>query len=178
VTVKKNVAGLSFILVFPIASCLVMPMSVKAGSKTIIVPDDYPTITDAVGNATDGDTIFVKKGTYEIKENSIAINKTISIIGENQTDTVIVFPPDTRTGYALFSTKIGFRVVADYFKISNLTITNCDFGIQVTGNGAQVSNILTSSIYLNGNHCKISESSQITSSSYQYPLRVKVSFTF
>jgi nitrous oxidase accessory protein NosD len=155
-----------------------MPPSVEAGSKTLIVPDDYPTITAAVGNATDGDTIFVKKGTYEIKENSIVINKTLSIIGEDQTDTIIVFPPDTRTGYEFFSTKVGFRVVADNFKISNLTITNCDFGIQVTGNVAQVSNILTSSIYLNGNYCKISESSQITSSSYQYPLRIKGSFNY
>jgi pectin methylesterase-like acyl-CoA thioesterase len=33
-------------------------------SKTLIVPDQYPTIQAAVNNATAGDTIFVKKGTY------------------------------------------------------------------------------------------------------------------
>jgi nitrous oxidase accessory protein len=161
------------------ASCLITLSPANADDKTIIVPDDYSTITAAIANATDGDTVLVKRGTYEIKENSITINKTLSIIGEDQTDTIIVFPPDTRTGYELlFSTKVGFRVAADNFKISNLTITNCDYGIQVTGNGVQVSNILTSSISLNGNHCKISESSQIISSSYQYPLRVKGSFNY
>jgi len=29
-----------------------------------VVPDDYPTISAAVGNATEGDRIFVKNGTY------------------------------------------------------------------------------------------------------------------
>jgi nitrous oxidase accessory protein len=174
---SKTVA-LLLVLVFLTASWLVSPLSVEADFNTIVVPDDYSTITDAVGNATDGDTIFIKKGTYEIKENVIVINKTLSIIGEDQVDTGIVFPPDTRTGYELFSSKIGFRVIADNFKISNLTITNCDFGIQATGNGTQVSNILTSSIYLNGNYCKIYENSQIITSSYQRPLTVKGSFNY
>jgi hypothetical protein len=35
--------------------------TVKAQSKTIVVPDDYPTITDAIENAVNGDTILVKK---------------------------------------------------------------------------------------------------------------------
>jgi len=153
----------------------------KAEPKTIVVPDDYPTITNAVGNATDGDTIFVKEGTYEIKENQkatplitgIEINKTLSIIGEDQTNTIIVFPPDTRFGMEfLFSSKVGFLVHADDFVISNLTITNCDFGIQVTANGAQVSNILTSSIYLKGNYSRISGNNLTLASSYP-PLTVK-----
>jgi len=33
-------------------------------SSTIIVPDDYPTIQQAVDNARDGDTIFARNGTY------------------------------------------------------------------------------------------------------------------
>jgi hypothetical protein len=41
-----------------------MPLSVEAGSKTLVVPDDHPTIASAIGNATQGDTILVKKGTY------------------------------------------------------------------------------------------------------------------
>jgi nitrous oxidase accessory protein len=157
----------------------------KANSRTLIVPDDYSTIANAVGNATDGDTIFVKEGTYEIKENQkgtplitgIEINKTLSIIGEDQTNTIIVFPPDTRTGMELlFSSKVGFLVHADNFVISNLTITNCDFGIQVIGNKAQVSNILTSSIYLNGNYSRISGNNLTLTSSYPRTLTVKGSF--
>jgi len=173
-----RIVALLLVLISLMVSYVITPLPVQAEPRTIVVPDDYPTITAAVGNATDGDIIFVKKGTYEIKENSIVINKTLSIIGEDQTDTITVFPPDTRTGYEFFSTKIGFRVNADNFKFSNLTITNCDFGIQVTGNGTQVSNTLTSSIYLNGNYCKISDNSRIIASSYQRPLTVKGSFNY
>ena len=46
-------------------------MPVKAGSSTIVIPDDYSKISDAVGNATEGATIYLKKGIYEIKENSL-----------------------------------------------------------------------------------------------------------
>jgi len=59
----------------------------KAEAKTIVVPDDYLTITAAIGNASEGDTIFVKKGTYE--EHSLVINKTLTLIGEAANTTII-----------------------------------------------------------------------------------------
>jgi pectin methylesterase-like acyl-CoA thioesterase len=100
---KKPTLAIALIILIPL---VLVPTGVKAQTKTIIVPDDYSTITAAIANATDGDTIFVKKGTYEIAENSITINKTLSIIGEDQTDTKIVFSLDTRVGIEfLFSSK-------------------------------------------------------------------------
>lgn len=69
--------------------------SVKASPKTIVVPDDYPTIEAAIENATDGDTIFVKKGIYE--ENPLQINKTLSLIGEGADFTKISFDPHILT---------------------------------------------------------------------------------
>jgi len=60
---SKSVA-LLLVLVFLTASCIIVPLPVNAGSKTLVVPDDYPNIADAIGNATDGDTILIKKGTY------------------------------------------------------------------------------------------------------------------
>ena len=50
---------------------------------------------------------------------------------------------------------------------------NCDYGIYATGNGTQVSYTTTSSIYLDGNHCKLSEDILTTSSSYPRTLTVK-----
>jgi hypothetical protein len=47
----------SFLIAFP----------VQAESKKIVVPEEYSTISEAIRNAEDGDTIFVKKGTYEEK---------------------------------------------------------------------------------------------------------------
>jgi parallel beta-helix repeat protein len=57
---------------------------VKAG--TITVPDDYPAIQEAINAAYSGDIIYIKAGTYN---ESISINKTISLVGENQKTTII-----------------------------------------------------------------------------------------
>jgi parallel beta-helix repeat protein len=59
---------------------------VKASPKVIYVPDDYAKIQWAVGNATDGDTIFVRSGTYS---ENIVIDKSITLIGENRNSTII-----------------------------------------------------------------------------------------
>jgi len=61
---SKKVAVV-LILMSLTAASIVASKPVNAGSKTITVPDDYSTITAAIGNAADGDTIFVRKGTYE-----------------------------------------------------------------------------------------------------------------
>jgi len=59
---------------------------VKTQPKTIIVPDNYPTIQKAINNANDGDTIFVRNGTYY---ENIVVNKTASLIGESRDTTII-----------------------------------------------------------------------------------------
>jgi nitrous oxidase accessory protein len=60
--------------------------AVKAQPKTIIVPDDFATIQEAINNSSKGDTVFVKSGIY----NDLAlINKSISFIGENKDTTII-----------------------------------------------------------------------------------------
>jgi len=52
----------------------------------IIVPLQYPTIQEAIDNASDGDTIYVLNGTYY---ENIVINKSITLIGENKETTII-----------------------------------------------------------------------------------------
>ncbi len=69
-----------------IASYLIVPKSVAATPRVIVVPNDFPTITQAIQNATDGDTIFVKQGNYT---ENIVINKTITLIGEYANKTII-----------------------------------------------------------------------------------------
>lgn len=55
-------------------------------SSFIIVPDHYPTIQEAINNANEGDTVYVKNGTYY---ETVIINKTISLIGENPEGVII-----------------------------------------------------------------------------------------
>jgi len=68
---------------------------VKAEPKTIVVPDNYSTIQEAIDMSDNLDTIFVKKGTYEGSINqTLVINKSISLIGENTENTIIkLYPP-------------------------------------------------------------------------------------
>jgi len=60
--------------------------NVVASSNTITVPTDFLTIQDAVNNATDGDVVFVLNGTYY---ENVVLNKTVSLIGENKSTTII-----------------------------------------------------------------------------------------
>jgi len=118
---------------------------VKAEPRTIIVPDDYAKIQWAVGNASDGDTIFVRSGTYY---EHLTIKKAISLIGENRGTTII---DGNKTGtvvliYARNCTFGGFTVqnsggswpdtgIRIYMgsdnTVDNNIVTNNDFGIRV-----------------------------------------------
>jgi parallel beta-helix repeat protein len=60
--------------------------SVGFSSATITVPDDYPTIQKAINNASNGDTILVRSGIYS---EAIVVNKTISLIGQDEETTII-----------------------------------------------------------------------------------------
>ncbi len=59
--------------------------AVFAGRK-IVVPHDFPTIHSALGEADEGDTIYVVKGVY--KEN-IALTDNVVLMGQEMTRTVI-----------------------------------------------------------------------------------------
>ena len=67
--------------------------------EPIIVPDDYPTIQIAINNANEGDTVFVKTGTYH---ENVVVNKTVSLIGENRSTTII---DGNGTGTVVFVTE-------------------------------------------------------------------------
>lgn len=54
--------------------------------STIIVPDDYSTIQEAINEASDGDTVFVRAGTYY---EQVIVNKAVSLVGENVSTTIV-----------------------------------------------------------------------------------------
>lgn len=63
-----------------------VPEAAEAESRTVVVPDDYVSVQEAVDNAADGDIVLIKLGTYN---GSVAINKRISLIGEDKAGTII-----------------------------------------------------------------------------------------
>jgi len=128
----------------------------EAEPRTIVVPDDYPTINSAIGNASEGDTIYVKKGTYY---ENITIDKSLSLKGEDKKTTIIdggynrTVVTITRngvnvTGFTIRNgkqagvpyfvpppePKMGIHLrSANYCDISGNTITNNDYSIVLYG---------------------------------------------
>lgn len=139
---RRKIVTLLLILGFLTSSSVLSCLPVQAKSRTILVPDDYPTITAAIANSIDGDIIFVKKGTYEEPINqTLIINKSISLIGENVYETKlilhpplipIVMFPDTR----LMVHDYGIKIETNQASLVSLTITSDGNGISVSGDAA------------------------------------------
>lgn len=94
--------------------------SVKAEPNTLVVPEDYATIQEAINHASEGDTVYVRSGKYcnglVNHYEHISINKSISLIGENRETTII---DGNATG------KIVVSIRADNVVLSGFTIQNC-----------------------------------------------------
>ena len=88
-TTNKVIVLIIFAL-FLTSLVIMPPTTVKASPKTITVPDDYPTIESAVGNASAGDTVFVKKGEYNLLAHGLLIDKSLSLIGEDNKETILI----------------------------------------------------------------------------------------
>ena len=130
---RKTALGIALVLVFLAAACLTLPFPANAAPRTIVVPDDAPTIAAALGYALDGDTILVRKGTYQ--EHSLVISKSITLKGEKTSATVIdcIDPEviDINMSGVFRSTTI--QIAADRISILNLTLTGK--GNIITGSG-------------------------------------------
>lgn len=101
-------------------------------TATIYVPDNYTKIQWAVDNATDGDTIIVRIGTYH---ENVVVNKSITLKGVDKNSTIINGSIDGNQTKPVIEVEAdncvisGFTVMAGYSGISldcsnNCTITN------------------------------------------------------
>ena len=129
---RKKAVVLTAVLALLI-SLMVGVKSAKSSPITIVVPDDYATIQEAVGHAADGDTVLVKKGIYSVDENStIVISKTLSLMGEDPANTVILGASST-----YYENGIAIRLAAPNITVSRFTITNFRVAIAIVNYNAE-----------------------------------------
>jgi nitrous oxidase accessory protein len=164
----KGAAALLLVLVLA-ASSTVSVLHVKAEARTIVVPDNYPTLSLAIQNAGAGDTIFVKRGTYH--EEAININKSISLIGEDRQETVLSLnPPLVERWYLhnlLWVRDSAIIINANDVKLQGFTINlpKDDYGVgsAISAVGDRTSlidnMIANNSIYLNGSTLNVTGNS-------------------
>ncbi|MEM3578286.1 MAG: NosD domain-containing protein [Candidatus Bathyarchaeia archaeon] len=134
---KRNAMAtmLLSLLLFSLLSLTFNIHLAKTEPVTIIVPDNYPTIQEAINAANTGDTILVLEGTYI---ENVIVNKTVTLIGENLQNTII-------DGNA---TRTVIQVTADNVSISGFTIKNSKYawpegGLLMTNvSNCNVSNII------------------------------------
>ncbi|MCS7366588.1 MAG: pectinesterase family protein [archaeon YNP-WB-062] len=109
---RKTVSGLMLALALIGTLTLAFNIQrVKSEPRTIVVPDNYPTIQDAINSANQGDVIYVRAGVYY---ENLVVNRTVSIFGESVKTTII----DGNQTYDVV------RVTACNVTISNFTIRN------------------------------------------------------
>ncbi len=168
--------SLALLLVFVFVASLVIiqPATVKASSpKTIVVPDDYSDIQTAINHADNGDTVFVKAGTYRYNEQNstvvpadrgasygVIVNKSISLIGDNR-NTIIVINWQQGTAVTVYieSDNVnfeGFTVTSDTApRTWGLGLT----GLAISGSNCKITNDIFSkkAVAVSGNNQSITD---------------------
>jgi nitrous oxidase accessory protein len=144
-------------------------LPVKAEARTLVVPDDYATISLALESALEGDTVFVKKGSYH--ESTLEINKSLSLIGEDIDETAINLNPPLVEAFILRN-RLWIPVTALTIKANNVklqgftvNIPRADYGygggLHANGDRIKVVNnkIANNSLYLSGSSLNVSDNS-------------------
>jgi parallel beta-helix repeat protein len=140
-TASKSLA-LIIIALFLTSLIVLPPIPVKAQSKTIVVPDDYPTIQSAIDHTNTGDTVFVKNGVYYLSNSdyAIIINKPLTLTGENARYTIIDGQAE-KADNNQWGNQLVFQILAPNVEIKDLTLQRFDktvIAIGTAGNGCKI----------------------------------------
>jgi parallel beta-helix repeat protein len=142
------------------AASIVCLLPVKAEAKTIIVPDDYKSIQEAIDHATDGDTVSIKEGTYNGPRNkTLIINKSIHLVGDAENTIINLDPPLVPMAiftYQYMDYTNPIKVQADGVTLSGLTLNTPGGVISVEGNYVEFkNNSINTALWVNSTYVKI-----------------------
>jgi len=144
---KRKVIVLVLLLV---SSILVVGLAFLLSSNlgcpipgAIRVPQDFRRIQWAVGNASHGDVVWVRRGTYK---ESVTINKPLTLMGQDKSKTVI---ESTETESVLL-------ISGDSVNVSGFTIRNAragsygvwDMQLDHSNNSVVSENIMSNGVWL------------------------------
>jgi nitrous oxidase accessory protein len=148
-------AALLLVTIFLIV-CILVISPAKASPKTIVVPDNYSTIQDAIDNASAGDTIFVRSGTYN---QNLTIKKSLTLIGQNTNTAILtcpqLFDSSSIVDFPFIPVTYVINITASDVEIRNFTITNPNpygAGINSEGNDNQISGVIASGLAISGSN--------------------------
>ena len=135
-TMKRELKGIFALTVILLLAAGMIHLQGTVASKTMTVPDQYPTIGAAVKEAVSGDTVFVKSGVYD---ENVKIDKPLTLEGQNSSDTIII-------GSGGSSPAAVLTLAADNVKVSGFTVeslnyskaTSYAYGIWVEGNDCTI----------------------------------------
>ena len=147
---KKSAVTVFLLLL--LAPCLTPALPAKAQACSLIVPDQYPTISAALANAQSGDIIFVRSGVYN--ENMLQINSSISLIGEGPDTTVINCLQSGYLGnWPHMYSPAPIRINTDNVVVSGFTLQGGMASIYGGGDGIQViGNVMDMALELTGSN--------------------------
>ncbi len=141
----KRLAVLALICLLFLGSATFL--HVDAALNMIVVPDNYPSVSQALAHAVDGDVIYVRNGVYN--DSAWTINKAITICGEDVRNTKVTLTPKFGSIHSsYFNRSYSFpadaiTINASNVQIRGMTLTSTG-GITGLGDGIRlVSNILT-----------------------------------
>ena len=142
-------------------------------SNTLTVPQDYPTITAAVNHASPGDVIAVKQGIYY---ENIRVNKSISILGENRENTIIIGNAGPNAPAVLTLAVAGIKVSGFTIESDNNSVPTLNaWGINIQGDNCTITGNIIKNNYI-GIFCALQSSTTITDNTITLSIKDGIRF--
>ncbi len=156
---KREILKALILTVILISAVWMCNLQTSQASKTIVVPQDYPTIGQAIIHASSSDVVSVKPGVYY---ENLQINKSLTLMGEDSENTLIIGEGGSDEPAVLTLAAANIRVSG--FTIQSVNSTNPSqnaIGINLQGDGCTIHDNIIKSNYF-GIFCAVQSSTTIT----------------